>query len=144
MKAGARSPLPLRELHVILDADAITKVARRDRRVRLMLERLTTERQAVLVVPLVGVIQALAEGTSEGAVERVLRATLSLSGLDVARARVAAHLLRDAGTRDVADALICGEALMRVPCVLITSDPGDMRRLLDADPRGPRVAVWAI
>jgi len=129
---------------VILDADGVTKVARRDQRIRLMLERLAVERQAVLVMPLIVVTQALAQGVGEGAIERVVRSSLTTTGLDMPRVRIAAHLLRDSGTRDVVDTLVCGEALLRVPSVLITSDPVDMRRLLDEDPRGPRVAVWSV
>lgn len=109
-----------------------------------MLDRLTTDQNTVLIVPLVGVVQALTQGSGERAIEPLVRASLDAVGLDMVRAWLAAHLLTDSGTADVVDALVCGEALLRVPSVLITSDPGDMRRLLDADPRGPRVAVWAV
>lgn len=144
MIRARRQDLEARPLPVILDADAISKAARRDPRVRLMLERLTTERAGVLVVPLVGVAQALASGSGDRAIERLIRSVLTTVGLDMTRARLAAHLLRDTRTRDVAGALVCGEALIRVPSVLITSDPIDMRQLLDADPRGARVAVWSV
>ncbi|MFO1539932.1 MAG: hypothetical protein ACKOTZ_05715 [Chloroflexota bacterium] len=133
-----------RDLSVVLDADAISKLARRDRVVRTMLDRLLREREAVLVIPLAGVAQALAEGSGDRAIERIVGAAWETAGLDMTRARMAAQLLRDSGTTDLADALVCGEALLRVPSVLITSDPADHRRLLDHDPRGPRVAVWRI
>jgi hypothetical protein len=144
MSGGNVGTSEARPLSIILDADGVTKLARRDRRVRLMLDHLTTVQDTVMIVPLVGVVQALAHGSGERAIERLVRTSLDSVGLDMMRARIAAHLLRDSGTTDVADALICGEALMRVPSVLITSDPIDMRRLLDEDSRGPRVAVWSV
>lgn len=133
-----------RDLTVVLDADAVSKLARRDRVVRTMLDRLLREREAMLVIPFAGVAQALAEGSGDGAIGRIVDAAWETAGLDMTRARMAAQLLRSSGTTDLADALICGEALLRVPSVLITSDPADHRRLLDHDPRGPRVAVWRI
>lgn len=109
-----------------------------------MRDHLTTEQDTVMIIPLVGVVQALAHGSGERAIERLVRESLDAVGPDMMRARLAAHLLRDPGTTDVVDALVCGEALLRVPSVLITGDPGAMRRLLDGDPRGPRVAVWGV
>ena len=73
MTRSARARVQPRVLPVILDADAITKVARRDQRVRAMLRRLATQQGAVLVVPLVGVTQALAQGTGERAGVSLIR-----------------------------------------------------------------------
>ncbi len=60
------------------------------------------------------------------------------------RAQEAALLMSATGMPDVVDALVAVEALRRVPSIVITSDPSDIRALLDADERGRRVAVWPV
>ena len=74
----------------------------------------------------------------------VLGAAADVVGIDRSRAALAAGLLRGTRTTDVADALVASEALVRAPAVVITSDPTDLERLLEADPRGRDVAVWAV
>lgn len=131
-------------LALILDADGVTKLARGDRRVREMVHQEVTGRGGRIIVPWVAVIQALAERGAMGAIDRALEAADALAGVDRRRALLAADLLRATRTTDVPDALVATEALLGVPSVVITSDPGDLRRLLDADPRGVRVEVWSI
>lgn len=128
---------------VVLDADGLSKLARRDRRTREMIRTEVAERGSVVVAPPVIVIQALAEGVGRRAVDEVL-ATTRESGLDRARIDLAVALLQATRTHDVPDALVAAEALLRVPAIIITSDPDDLRRLLDADPRAARVIVWRV
>lgn len=98
----------------------------------------------MVVVPYVAVIQALAEGVGARALDLVLEAAQDVTGIDRVRAALAADLLVSTSTTDIADALVATEALLRAPSVIITSDPTDLRQLADADPRGRRVAVWAV
>ena len=131
-------------LALILDADGVTKLAHRDRRVREMLRQEVTERGGRIVVPWVAVIQARADRRAMGAIDLALEAADALAGVDRRRTVLASDLLRETRTTDVPDALVAVEALLLAPSVVITSDPGDLRRLLDADPRGRRVEVWPI
>ncbi|CAN5457080.1 hypothetical protein BH20CHL7_BH20CHL7_15590 [soil metagenome] len=59
-------------------------------------------------------------------------------------ARRAGELLGASGTDDPVDAIVVAEALAAVPSVIITSDPGDIRRLLQARSDGVRVAVVSV
>lgn len=139
----ARRPLARVAVAVILDADGLTKLARRDRRVREMVRQEVVERRGVLVVPPVVVVQALAEGISPAAIDEILLATLE-SGMDRRRLSLAATLIRATARTDVIDALVAAEALLQVPSIVITSDPADIRVLLDSDERGQRVEVWGV
>ncbi|HEX5308336.1 MAG TPA: hypothetical protein VFW38_04575 [Solirubrobacteraceae bacterium] len=61
-------------------------------------------------------------------------------GLDQTRARACGLLLTQAGLSDVADAAIC--QLARDGDTILTSDPGEVERLLAA--RGASVRVYAV
>jgi len=129
---------------VVLDADGFSKLARGDRRVREMIHQEVVAGTADVAVPWVAVMQALVEGAGQRAVERVIDAIGMPTGLDRERAQLGAQLLRDSRTTDLPDALVAVEALRCAPSIVITSDPDDIRRLLDEDPQGVRVAVWGV
>jgi hypothetical protein len=59
-------------------------------------------------------------------------------------ARRAGELLAKTGTSDVVDAIVAAEALASVPALILTSDPGDMVRLLDGEPEIGRVVVVGV
>ena len=107
---------------------------------------LEQERDAdsVLVVPLIVTAQALAGGTRPPDVRAVLRTARETPGVDLERTEQAAWLIRNSGLNDVVDALVATEALRRVPSIVITSDTDDIRRLVDTDPAGRRVATWRV
>ena len=142
MRRARRAVVPV-AVAVILDADGLTKLARRDRRVREMVRQEVVERGGVLVVPPVVVVQALAEGVSTAAIDEILAGTLA-EVLDHRRVSLAAKLIRATARTDVVDALVAAEALLRAPSIVISSDSLDIRALLDSDERGQRVEVWAI
>lgn len=128
---------------VILDADGLSKLARRDRVVRAMIEQEIGAADSILVVPVIVTTQALTDATTES-IRTVLAAAHDVAPVDFERAQHAAQLMAATGLHDPVDALVAVEALRRVPSILITSDPADMRALLDADARGRRVAVWPV
>lgn len=109
-----------------------------------MMRRPLVERDAHLVLPLIVVVQVLAGGTGRGAVDDIIATIIDRAGIDVDRAAEAAGLLRATGTTDVVDALVAVEALRRAPSIVLTSDPDDLRALLDASPAGSRVEVWRV
>lgn len=127
---------------MILDADGLSKLARRDRVVRAMMEQEIRDADSVLVVPIIVTTQALLDVTAD-VLRAILRAA-QLAPVDFERAQDAAGLMSATGLIDAIDALVAVEALRRVPSIVITSDRADLRRLLDAHPLGRRVAVWPV
>lgn len=91
-----------------------------------MVRQEVVERDGRLVVPLVITAQAFAGDAGD----RDIRETV--------------EIMRGSGHRDAVDALVAVEALRRVPSIVVTSDPDDLRRLLDADAAGHRAAAWRI
>jgi predicted nucleic acid-binding protein len=129
---------------LLLDADGLSKLARRDRVVREMVRQEVVVGDARLVVPVAVVAQALDGGAAEGAVREVLEAAHEVAAVDVERAVAAGALMRRSGIHDTVDALVAVESLHRTPAIVVTSDPSDLRRLLEADLGGSRVAIWAV
>jgi len=108
-----------------------------------MVRQIVVEDGGALVVPPTAVIQALAEGPRANAIDEILDGAVQ-PNLDRERIRLAAHLIVSTGTRDIPDALVAAEALLRTPSIVITSDTRDLRALLHADERGRRVEVWEV
>jgi hypothetical protein len=77
-------------------------------------------------------------------VDRVLNSVDEVIPTTFETARLAGELLSAAGTDDPVDGIVAAEALQSVPSIIITSDPRDMRALLDTQADGPRVAVVAV
>lgn len=140
----ATSAPPASRRTVVLDADGVSKLARRDPAVRSMLEHEVRDAGSALVVPMIVVTQAIAGGTSLEDVRTILRIANEVAPVDLDRASHAASLMQATKLLDVVDALVAVEALRRAPAIVITSDPHDIRQLLDADAVGKRVAVWRI
>jgi len=93
-----------------------------------------------VVIPAVAVAQVLRGGGRDAPVNHILRsAHVPFVGLRLAR--LAGLLIGASGVEDAVDALIAAEALRGEPCVLVTSDPDDMRRLVNDQ---PRVRIFAI
>ena len=135
---------------VILDSDGVVKYLRGDPRVSAMLESEILQAGSRLVVPSVTLVEASRAGVDREHLVELVREVHELAPVDVPRAQQAAALqdyaVREIG-RDVGvvDALVVTEALLRVPPIIITSDPADMRLLCDSDPStAGRAVVWRI
>jgi hypothetical protein len=74
-------------------------------------------------------------------VNRVLVSLDEIGLISEETARQAGALLGAAGSAATVDALVAAEAIGRAPCILLTTDPDDLRRLLAAH---PQVRVRAI
>ena len=59
-------------------------------------------------------------------------------------ARRAGSIRARSTVRDVVDAIVVAEALASLPAVIVTSDPGDIRELVDTAGASRRVAVVAV
>ncbi|HEX5501850.1 MAG TPA: hypothetical protein VFW96_04475 [Thermomicrobiales bacterium] len=96
---------------------------------------------ALVVVPAIVIAQAIRGGPADAPVNRVLKQVDAFPPVTVRLARQAGVLLGATRTTDVADALVVAEALRLLPAVILTSDPGDIRRLVQSDSAHPRVRV---
>ncbi len=83
-------------------------------------------------------------GRDRAHVDRVVNRVDALPPTSEDIARRAGELLGASGTDDPVDAIVVAEALAAVPSVIITSDPGDIRRLLETQSDGHRVAVVSV
>ncbi len=128
---------------VILAAGGILSLSRGDGDARAALERARTEGY-VVVIPTPVLVAVHRGGRDRAHVDRVVNNVDALLPTSEATARRAGELLGASGTDDPVDAIVVAEALAAVPSVIITSDPGDIRRLLQTQSDGVRVAVVSV
>lgn len=119
------------------DAGALVAADRNDRRL-MALHRRALERGIVPDVP-VGVLGQAWRGGPHAALSRVLR-SCRIVDLDEAAARRSGALCAVAGTSDVVDATVVDHAV-RLGDAVVTSDPGDLRRLAAAAGRSLDLVV---
>lgn len=130
---------------LVLDAEGLSKLARGDARVRGYLDS-ARARGAKVAVSAVTLTEALRGDPRDAAVHRVL-ARIIIVPVTAAIARRAGELLGTAGLsghRCAIDAVAAATALdLERPVVLLSSDPGDMNRLIEepARPKSQRVVV---
>jgi predicted nucleic acid-binding protein len=128
---------------LVLDADGVTKAAAGDKRVAAWLER-ARELDADVLVSAVTIAEIVRGVPRDAKVNRVVKAA-DVVPADEAIGRSAGALLGRAGSRPTVDALVAATATAavgRVPvsrCIVLSSDPGDLRALL-----GDEVAVQVI
>jgi hypothetical protein len=77
-------------------------------------------------------------------IERVVSAVDMLLDTTPDRARQAGVLRSRSGVLDVVDAIVVAEAVASLPALIMTSDPGDISRLLEAAGFAGRVAIIAV
>jgi len=111
-----------------LDAGALIALDRNDRRVLLLLAR-TMEEDAPVTVPVTALTQAIRRPERQARLARLLRQpTTTVVPLDRVEASLVGRLLATSATSDITDAhvVICAR---RTGQVIVTTDPGDLRRL---------------
>lgn len=125
---------------LVLDAEGLSKLARGDARVRGYLDS-ARARGARVAVSAVTLTEALRGGPRDAAVHRVL-ARITIMPVTAVIARRAGELLGTTGLsghRCAIDAIAAATALdLERPVVLLSSDPGDMNRLVE-EPDRPKV-----
>ena len=117
---------------LVLDAGALAALDRNSRATWAKL-RLATTQKAVIVVPTGVIAKACRDGTRQTRLVQVLRHCDEVP-LDGANARAAGLLCAATHTSDIVDAsvAICAATLARHQrTTVLTSDIGDLRRLLD-------------
>ena len=125
---------------LILDTDSLHAWADGDDFVRAAILE-ARQRSVLVVVPVVVVAQAIRGGPTDAPVNQALKQVGQFSPVTLSLARQAGALLATTATTDVVDALVAAEALRLLPSIILTSDPGDVRRLVQSHPDRARVQV---
>ena len=74
-------------------------------------------------------------------IDRAVNAVETVLPTTATRARQAGELRARSGVLDVVDAIVVAEAIEAQPAVIVTSDPGDIGRLVDVSGSGGRIRV---
>ena len=93
-----------------------------------------------IVVPAVVVAECVRGGGRDALIHRLLAAA-TVPSLSKRLAVQAGYLLGKAGTSATVDALVAAEAIRGGPCLVLTSDPGDLAALVGERPYVRIVAV---
>lgn len=115
-------------MSLVLDAGALLAIERRDRQVGAMLRVAQQDRIAVRTSP-AAVAQVWRHGARQALLARVL-AGVAAPPLDLDTGKRLGVLLGAAGCSDVVDAHVA--SLARAGDRVLTSDPDDLRGILDA------------
>lgn len=117
----------------------LSKGADNDRFVQAWLER-ARELDADVIVSALTLAEVLRGAPRDAARNRVLKAT-DVWVADEQLGRRAGTLLGQAGSDTTVDAVVAGEQHSAARCVILTSDPDDLRRPLSDSPEIRVVAV---
>jgi hypothetical protein len=131
-----------RARRLILDAGGILALSVGSGDARAALHRARMDGY-VVVIPTPVLAQVHRGGRDRARLDRVVNAVDALLPTSALVARFAGELLAAAGSDDAVDAIVVAEALVSVPAAILTSDPDDMRRLLETTKDSRRVLVIA-
>lgn len=128
---------------LILDSGGVLALARGDPKARSIV-RAATERGFLVAIPAPVVAEVHRGGRRDAAVDRVLTAVDMVIPTSETVARRAGELLGAAGLDDPVDAIVVAEALASLPAMILTSDSGDVRRLLETQSDRARVSLVTV
>lgn len=114
-------------MSLVLDTGALLAIDRRDRRMGTLLRVAQQERIPVRTSP-AAVAQVWRHGARQAQLARVL-AGVAAPPLDLGIGKILGALLGTSRTCDVVDAHVA--SLARAGDLILTSDPGDLKHLLD-------------
>jgi len=135
--------LTARPGRLVLDAGGISAIAEGNGIARAALER--ARRQGWLVVIPAPALTEVHTGRRDHArIDRVINAVDMLIETTPERARQAGELRSRSGVLDVVDAIVVAEAVASVPALVMTSDPDDIRALIEAAGAADRVGIIAV
>jgi predicted nucleic acid-binding protein len=128
---------------LILDAGGVSAIADGHGVARAALER--ARREGWLVVIPAPVLTEVHTGRRDHArIDLVINAVDMLIETTPERAKQAGELRSRSGVLDVVDAIVVAEALAAPPALIMTSDPGDIRALVEAAGAGDRIRIIAV
>jgi hypothetical protein len=114
-------------MSLVLDAGALIAIERRSRRVVALVDH--AQRAGLDVRTSAAVVAQVWRGDARQAILAVLLAGTDVTPLDHVAARATGAVLASSGTRDIVDAHLV--MIVRPGDDVVTSDGGDIRRLLD-------------
>lgn len=129
MTPRRRQPRTASQLTFVLDAGAIIAEARGQRLLRGLIHDALVKGE-IVVVPAIVVAQTFRGDAADHTINRLLK-SVYVPPVDLDLAKEAGRLLARTGMSDAADAVVIAEAIRRQPCVVLTSDPGDLERLAE-------------
>jgi len=132
----------LPDRRVVLDAGALIALARGDIAARAAIRRAWKQDYEV-VVPTPVVAQVHRGGWNRASMDRALKAVDVFLETSLETAMRAGVLLGRTRLTDAVDAIVVAEA-SGAPTTIVTSDPNDIGRLVDADEAGRDVYVEAV
>lgn len=114
---------------LVLDAGALIAIDRNDRRMhRLMRE--AKESKTPVIIPANAVIQAWRHGSRQALLAKFLNEKwIEIVPVDTALAKASGELLRVTHTEDAVDASVVATAAKKSARTILTSDPGDIKKL---------------
>ena len=125
---------------LVLDSGGISAIADGSGIARAALER--ARREGWLVVIPAPVLAEVHTGRADHArIDRVVNAIDMIIETTADRARRAGELRAKSGVLDVVDAIVVAEAVASPPALIMTSDPDDIRSLIEAAQATDRVTV---
>ena len=128
---------------LVLDSGGVSAIADGSSLARAVLDR--ARRDGWLVVVSAPVLVEVHTGRRDHArIDRVLNAVDMLISTTPERAKEAGELRSISGVLDVVDALVVAEAVSALPAVILTSDPDDIGRLVEAAGASARVRVIGV
>lgn len=128
---------------LILDAGGVSALARGDGIARATIERARRVGWPV-IIPTPVLVEVHSGRREHAHIDRVVKAVDLLIPTSALRAREAGALRFGSGVLDVVDAIVAAEAIAAAPAVIVTSDPDDLGRLVDAAGRSAGVLVIAV
>ena len=116
---------------LILDSGGVSAIAEGNGDARAVLDR--ARREGWLVVIPAPVLAEVHTGRRDHAmIDRVINAVDMLLPTTAELAKRAGELRSTSGVVDVVDAIVVAEAVAARPSLILTSDPDDIRRLIEA------------
>ena len=126
---------------IVLDAGALIAVERRNRRMLNVLERAAIH-DWTIVVPAAVIAETWRGATTHPAIARLLKAVHRIAALDQHAAKRIGSLLAATGLS--AGAHVVDAALESAPCVIATSDPTDLQRIIAATHPAKRIELYPL
>lgn len=128
---------------LVLDAGGVSAIAEGNGVARATLERARREGW-VVVIPAPVLVEVHTGRWDHARIDLVINAVDMLIQTTPERARQAGVLRSRSGVLDVVDAIVVAEAVAALPAVIMTSDPDDIRSLVEAAGAQERVLIIAV
>jgi hypothetical protein len=135
--------LTARRRLLVLDSGGVSAIADGNGVARAALERARREGWLV-VIPAPVLVEVHTGRRDHPRIDRVINAVDMLIETTPGRAREAGELRSRSGVLDVVDAIVVAEAVSAAPALIMTSDPDDIRALVEAAEAMDRAMVIAV